>query len=42
MKGQKSNLKELGKKLSREQLLTQLKKKNIKGGHNGCPPPVDW
>jgi len=38
MKVQKS-LNTIGKKLSREQLLTQLKMKNIKGGGSNCPPP---
>ena len=41
MKVQKSNLTKLGKKLSREQLLNELKKKNVKGG-KGCPPPGEW
>ena len=40
MKIQKSNLKELNKKLSKEQLLDALKRKNLKGGV-GCPPP-NW
>lgn len=39
MKVQKS-LETIGKKLSREQLLTQLKMKNVKGGtSSNCPPP---
>lgn len=38
MKVQKS-LKTIGEKLSREQLLSQLKMKNVKGGGSNCPPP---
>lgn len=32
------NLQELSKKLTKAQLLDELKRKNIKGG-KGCPPP---
>ncbi len=42
MKVQKSNLTKLGKKLSKEQLLNELKKKNVKGGLKGCPPPGEY
>lgn len=36
------SLETIGKKLSREQLLSALKTKNLKGGAaSNCPPPVN-
>lgn len=39
MKSQKSHTEQLAQKLSKEQIIARLKQRNLKGGHNGCPPP---
>lgn len=43
MKNRKLNTKQVTQKLSKEQIITRLKQKNLKGGKN-CPPPFepDW